>query len=211
MAEKRGPGPKPFQPPGGAPEALSREQRGTAGRGVTSEIEADALRYRLLARHLRAVAFQLDARGRFTVLGASWAAAHRVAGGDDARYFAGGGRAPAGARAGRAEGALPGGARAGQLPGGGAPGDSRRHPLGGTARGDLAGRTGRGGGPGHGYLSAPRHPADRRHPGAVPVRRGGGAAPAAGSRVRGHALPEHPQAAVPRRDGQPRLYPRRPP
>ena len=72
MAEERGPGPKPFQPPGGAPEALSREQRGTAGRGVTSELEADALRYRLLARHLRAVAFQLDARGRFTVLGASW-------------------------------------------------------------------------------------------------------------------------------------------
>jgi two-component system NtrC family sensor kinase len=39
---------------------------------VPSELEADALRYRMLARHLRTVVFQLDAQGRFTLLGASW-------------------------------------------------------------------------------------------------------------------------------------------
>ncbi|MDY7225938.1 ATP-binding protein [Hyalangium rubrum] len=38
----------------------------------TSDIEADALRYRMLARHLRTVVFQLDPLGRFTLLGASW-------------------------------------------------------------------------------------------------------------------------------------------
>jgi PAS domain S-box-containing protein len=35
-------------------------------------VEADALRFRILARHLRTVVFQLDAQGRFTRLGASW-------------------------------------------------------------------------------------------------------------------------------------------
>ncbi len=39
---------------------------------VSTDMEADALRYRMLAQHLRAVIFQLDARGHFTVLGASW-------------------------------------------------------------------------------------------------------------------------------------------
>ncbi|ADO75540.1 Sensor protein [Stigmatella aurantiaca DW4/3-1] len=39
---------------------------------VGSDVEADALRYRLLAKHLRATVFQVDARGHFTVLGASW-------------------------------------------------------------------------------------------------------------------------------------------
>ncbi|HEX8701805.1 MAG TPA: PAS domain-containing protein, partial [Myxococcaceae bacterium] len=37
-----------------------------------SDLEADALRYRMLARHLRTVVFQLDSQGRFTLLGASW-------------------------------------------------------------------------------------------------------------------------------------------
>jgi PAS domain S-box-containing protein len=35
-------------------------------------VEADALRYRMMARHLRTVVFQLDSQGRFTLLGASW-------------------------------------------------------------------------------------------------------------------------------------------
>ncbi|WP_224247490.1 ATP-binding protein [Hyalangium gracile] len=57
-----------------APEPLPREPRAVVGRGTPAqaELEADALRYRLLARHLSAVAFQLDAQGCFTLLGASW-------------------------------------------------------------------------------------------------------------------------------------------
>ncbi len=48
------------------PRALLTNPRSAA------EVEADAQRYHMLARHLRTVVFQLDARGSLLMLGASW-------------------------------------------------------------------------------------------------------------------------------------------
>ncbi|WP_224363577.1 ATP-binding protein [Hyalangium versicolor] len=74
MADERGPGSKSSGRPEQPPEPRSGEPRGASGPAtpLTAELEADALRYRLLVRHLGAVAFQLDGYGRFTLLGASW-------------------------------------------------------------------------------------------------------------------------------------------
>ena len=73
MADERGSGSRPTEFAGGDSGVSFRERpRSLTDVRALSEVEADALRYRMMARHLRTVVFQLDGQGRFTLLGASW-------------------------------------------------------------------------------------------------------------------------------------------
>jgi two-component system NtrC family sensor kinase len=74
VADERGlGGPKLSESLGGPSGVCFRERpRSLTDVRALSDVEADALRYRMMARHLRTVVFQLDSEGRFTLLGASW-------------------------------------------------------------------------------------------------------------------------------------------